>query len=187
MYEGVSRHIDQSALVINAIAAILASTLLFWIITYLPIRRILCSPDTQSVALKRGLIAGQIFIGSLFFITSIILFMQLHFILNKDKGVEYENVLQMDMGYENAYENDLRSSRTGVAKPSLYTRSLLHSSKLSRYLRNKGDWYGTEVTHLSFDPAETDPFREDNLMLVSKDFFSLFHIGLKRRKMAGRK
>lgn len=181
MYEGVSRHIDQSALVINAIAAILASTLLFWIITYLPIRRILCSPDTQSVALKRGLIAGQIFIGSLFFITSIILFMQLHFILNKDKGVEYENVLQMDMGYENAYENDLR-----VLEPELrnhpYIQEVCYTAVNSPVFTEQGDWYGTEVTHLSFDPAETDPFREDNLMLVSKDFFSLFHIGLKEGK-----
>ena len=35
---------------------------------------------------KQGLIIVQIFIGSLFFITSIGLFRQLHFILSKDKG-----------------------------------------------------------------------------------------------------
>ena len=107
--------------------------------------------------------------------------MQLHFILNKDKGVEYENVLQMDMGYENAYENDLR-----VLEPELrnhpYIQEVCYTAVNSPVFTEQGDWYGTEVTHLSFDPAETDPFREDNLMLVSKDFFSLFHIGLKEGK-----
>lgn len=177
IYEGVSRHIDQSALVLTGLAAILVSTVLFGLFSFIPIRQVLCNPQNQSVFFKRGLIAGQIFIGSLFFFTSLVLFQQLHFILTKDKGIRYENVLQVDMGFENAYEYDLRTLAPELRNhPSV--DAVCYTAVNSPVFTEQGDYYGTFISHLSFDPAETDPTREDYIMLVSKEFFSLFGLTL---------
>lgn len=178
IYEGVSRRIDQSALVSNAIIALIAATFLFWLITWVPIQRVLCNRKTNPVFFKRSLIVGQVFIGSLFFITSLVLFQQLHYILTKDKGLNYENVLQIDMGYENAFQQDVR-----VLTPELqrnpYITDVCYTATNTAIFTEQGDWYGTMDTHLSFDPAESDRSRTDHLMLVSKEFFSFFGLTLK--------
>lgn len=184
IYEGVTRHIDQARLVVNAFIAIGVSTLLFFLISYLPIRRILWKPGSNPLYFKRGLIVGQIFIGSLFFITSLILFNQLHFILTSDKGLQYDYVIQVDMGYENAYENDIR-----ILKPELqnhpYVEAVSYTGANGKIFTEQGDWYGCMITHLSFDPAEADPYRRDILMLVDKDFFSLFNLTLQQGEWIG--
>lgn len=178
IYEGVTRHIDQSSLVWNAIQAIVVSTLLFWLLCFLPIRGILCHPDSQPALFKRVLIGGQVFIGSLFFITSLILLQQLHFILTKDKGIRYENVIQLDAGFENAYENDLR-----VLEPELrnhpFVETVCYTAANSPIFTEQGDWYGTWQSYLPFEPDVERTVREDKVMLVSKDFFSFFGLTLK--------
>lgn len=177
IYEGVSHHISQSVLIRNAILIMVCSTFIFWLISFFPIRQILCSPNKNQTYLKRGLIVGQIFIGSLFFICSLVLFQQLHFILTKDKGIDYEHVIQVDMGFENAYQHDVRVIIPELRKYSDIT-NICYTASNSNVFTEQGGWYGSEITHLSFDPAETDPTREDNLMIVSKDFFSFFNIQL---------
>lgn len=177
IYEGISRHIDKSALFFNAFLSIIVSTFIFWLLTFLPIRNVLCNRKTNPVFFKRGLIIGQIFIGSLFFITSLVLFQQLHFILTKDKGVDYENVIQVDMGYENAYGQDLK-----VLMPELqnhpYITDACYTITNAKLFTEHGDWYGAYVTHFAFDPADPDPKREDRIMVVSKEFFSFFRLKL---------
>lgn len=179
IYEGVSRHIDKSALFFNAIISLIASMFVFWLLTLLPIRNILCNMKTNPIFFKRGLIVGQIFIGSLFFITSLILFQQLNFILTKSKGLNYENVIQVDMGGENAYEQDIR-----VLMPELqnhpYITDVCYTATNANIFTEQGDWYGAYVTHFAFDPADPDPKREDRVMLVSKEFFSFFELTLKQ-------
>lgn len=177
IYEGVSRKIDKPTLFTHALSAIGISTLLFFIISYLPIRSSLCTGNTNPVYFKRGLITGQIGIGSLFFITSVILFHQLYFIITLDKGIRYEHVIEVNLGYENAFANDLR-----VLKPELqnhpYVKAVCYTAANSPVFTNQGDWYGSMIIHLSFDPSEADPTREDNLMIVDKDFFALFNLAL---------
>lgn len=184
IYEGISRHIDKSALFFNTLLSIIASTLLFWLLTFLPIRNVLGNRKTNPVFFKRGLIIGQVFIGSLFFITSLVLFQQLHFILTKDKGVDYENVIQVDMGYENAYEQDLK-----VLMPELknhpHITDACYTITNANLFTEQGNWYGTYVTHFAFDPADPDPKREDRVMVVSKDFFSFFKLKLKQGNWIG--
>lgn len=181
IYEGISRHIDSSALFQNAIVAMAASSFLFWLFSFLPIRQIFVNHNANPSFFKRGLIVGQIFIGSLFFITSLILFQQLNYILTKDKGIDYQHVIQVDMGYENAFEQDIR-----VLVPELqnhpYIEDICFTGSNSMVFTEQGNWYGTMNIHLSFDPAETDIYRSDPLMLVSENFFSFFRLGLKTGK-----
>lgn len=111
-------------------------------------------------------------------------FQQLHFILTKDKGLNYENVIQVDMGYENAYEQDLR-----VLMPELqnhpYVTDVCYTATNSGIFTEQGDWYGSMNTHLSFDPTEPDHKRRDHLMIVSKEFFSFFEMTLKQGSWIG--
>lgn len=181
IYEGVSRHIDKSALFLNAILSLIAATFVFWLVTLLPVRNILCNMKTNPAFFKRGLIVGQIFIGSLFFITSLVLFQQLHFILTKSKGLNYEHVIQVDMGYENAFKQDFR-----VLMPELknhpYITDVCYTAVNTNIFTEQGDWYGTYATHFSFDPAEQDHTREDYIMVVGKEFFSFFELILQQGK-----
>lgn len=181
IYEGISRHIDGSALFRNAVVAMAASSFSFWLFSFLPIRQIFVNRNANPSFFKRGLIIGQIFIGSLFFITSLILFQQLNYILTEDKGIDYQHVIQVDMGYENAFEHDIR-----VLVPELrnhpYIEDLCYTGSNSVVFTEQGNWYGTMNIHLSFDPAETDIYRSDPLMIVSDNFFSFFRLGLKAGK-----
>lgn len=86
---------------------------------------------------KQGLIIVQIFIGSLFFITSIGLFRQLHFILSKDKGIDYERVIQVDLGYDTSFQTDL-----SVLKPEMtnhpYVEEVTYTCGNAPVFTNKG-------------------------------------------------
>ena len=184
IYEGVSRHIDKSALFFNAFISLIVSTLVFWLLTFLPIQNVVCNRKTNPIFFKRGLIIGQVFIGSLFFITSLVLFQQLHLILTKDKGLNYENVIQVDMGTENAYSQDIK-----VLMPELqnhpYITDVCYTATNANLFTEQGDWYGTYVDHFVFDPADPDPKRKDRVMIVSKEFFSFFKLTLKQGNWIG--
>lgn len=177
VYEGVSRQIDRSSLIINAIKILILSTAVFWLVSLLPLRQILSSRKTNPIILKRGLIVGQVFIGSLFFITSLILFQQLHYILTQNKGLDYENVIEVNMGYDNAYAQDV-----SVLEPELLNhpcvKEICYTATNSAIFTEQGDWYGSMNIHLSFDPAETNHFDNKPLMIVSKNFFSFFRLSL---------
>ena len=137
-----------------------------------------CNRKTNPIFFKRGLIIGQVFIGSLFFITSLVLFQQLHLILTKDKGLNYENVIQVDMGTENAYSQDIK-----VLMPELqnhpYITDVCYTATNANLFTEQGDWYGTYVDHFVFDPTDPDPKREDRVMIVSKEFFSFLQTDIK--------
>lgn len=180
-YAGVSRQIDRSALFGNAIIALAISTFIFGMFSLLPIRRIFISRNTNPAILKRGLIIGQVFIGSLFFITSLILFQQLNYILTKDKGIDYQHVIQVDMGYENAFRQDIRALEPELRNHP-FIEDICYTGSNSAIFTEQGNWYGSMNIHLSFDPEETDFYRSNPLMLVSDNFFSFFRLGLKDGK-----
>lgn len=178
IYEGVSQHISQRVLTQASLSLAAVSTLAFFVVCYLPVSQIIGRPHLHPVVLKRGLITIQIFIGSFFFICSLILFLQLHFILTTDRGIDYDNVLQLDMGQTNAYRQDLR-----VLKPLLrnhpYVEGVCYTAVNSPVFTAQGDWYGTFLAKLSFDPTQLNTSREDHILVVDTDFFSFFGLILK--------
>ena len=102
IYENVSRHLSRTSLFGNTLSLAGISILIFLFICYYPIRNLLEHKIRKPALFKQSLIVVQIFIGSLFFIISLGLFRQLHFILSKDKGIDYERVIQVDLGYSSS-------------------------------------------------------------------------------------
>lgn len=178
IYEDVSRHLSRVSLFGNMISIAGVSILAFLLVCYYPIRSLLEHKIQKPLIFKRSLIVVQIFIGSLFFITSLGLFRQLHFILSKDKGIDYSQVIQVDLGFSTAYQTDL-----SVLKPEManhpYVKGVTFTCGNASVFTEQGDWYGSFYTHFCFDPAEPDPNRSDPVLVADKDSFSFFGMKLK--------
>ena len=152
--------------------------LVFLLICYYPIRNLLEHKIQKPALFKQGLIIVQIFIGSLFFITSIGLFRQLHFILSKDKGIDYERVIQVDLGYDTSFQTDL-----SVLKPEManhpYVEEVTYTCGNTPVFTEQGDWYGSFYSYFCFDPNEAEPNSYSPVIVADKDFFSFFKLQLK--------
>lgn len=176
-YEGVVRHISRPALFGRGSLVAGIATALFFLLTYGPMIRMLRKPASPQQIFKRGLIVGQVFIGSLFFITSLVLFRQLYFITSKEKGIDYERVIEMDLGYDTAYETDL-----SVLKPEItnhpYVEGATYTGENQAVFTEQGDWYASFNTYFCLDPQEKNRERKDNVLLVDPDFFSFFGLKL---------
>lgn len=178
VYEDVARHIDRSRLFTSVLLIAAGSTVVFFLLSYWPLRRIARQGNYRSAAFKRGLIVAQVFIGSLFFVTSLGLFRQLHYILSKEKGIDYENVIQVDLGYQTAWQTDLR-----VLKPEMenhpFVKGVTYTADHCPVFTEQGDWYGSMETHFCLDVNETDPDRPDIVVLADPGFFQFFGLQLK--------
>lgn len=178
IYEDVCRHLSRASLFGNMLALAGINILAFLLICYYPIRKLLEHKIRKTALFKQSLIVIQIFIGSLFFIISLGLFRQLHFILSKDKGIDYERVLQVDLGYRTAHQTDL-----SVLKPEManhpYVEGVTYTCGNAPVFTEQGDWYGSFYSHFCFDPNESDPNSYNPVVVADKDFFSFFNLRLK--------
>lgn len=177
IYENVSRHLSRASLFSHTLLLAGISVCLFLLACYYPVRNLLAHRIQKPVLFKWGLIVVQVFIGSLFFITSIGLFRQLHFILMKDKGIDYERVIQVDLGYDTSFQTDL-----SVLKPELanhpYVEGVIYTCGNASVFTEQGDWYGSFYMPFCFDPNEADPHSVYPVFVVDKDFFSFFRLQL---------
>ena len=178
IYENVSRHLSRTSLLGNTLSLAGICMLVFLLICYYPIRNLLEHKIQKPALFKQGLIIVQIFIGSLFFITSIGLFRQLHFILSKDKGIDYERVIQVDLGYGTSFQTDL-----SVLKPEManhpYVEEVTYTCGNAPVFTEQGDWYGSFYSYFCFDPNEAKPNSYNPVIVADKDFFSFFKLQLK--------
>ena len=178
IYENVSRHLSRTSLLGNTLSLAGICILAFLFICYYPIRNLLEHKIQKPALFKQGLIIVQIFIGSLFFITSIGLFRQLHFILSKDKGIDYERVIQVDLGYDTSFQTDL-----SVLKPEManhpYVEEVTYTCGNAPVFTEQGDWYGSFYSYFCFDPNEAEPNSYSPVIVADKDFFSFFKMQLK--------
>lgn len=178
IYENVSRHLSRTSLLGNTLSLAGICMLVFLLICYYPIRNLLEHKIQKPALFKQGLIIVQIFIGSLFFITSIGLFRQLHFILSKDKGIDYERVIQVDLGYGTSFQTDL-----SVLKPEManhpYVEEVTYTCGNTPVFTEQGDWYGSFYSYFCFDPNEAKPNSYNPVIVADKDFFSFFKLQLK--------
>ncbi|MDH6312971.1 ABC-type antimicrobial peptide transport system permease subunit [Parabacteroides sp. PFB2-10] len=180
IYEGVNQSIKRVPFFSNTFFYMIISAVVFSVLCYFPIRHMIRRQTANPVILKKGLIVGQIFIGSLFFLSSIVLFQQLRFVLFTDRGLDYENVIQIDMGFSTAYEENL-----STLKPELLNHpaveKVTYTAVNSAVLTEMGDYYGSMITQkFVFSEADMANLKEWNLMFVDEDFFDLFGIKLQR-------
>ena len=128
--------------------------------------------------LRRLLIIGQIFIGSLFFITSLCLYKQLHFIKNKPKGITIENVLQVYLGYNTSFQIDMETVKDKLLQLSEVEDVTLTVDPL---LLSNGMFNNLGI--LGIDGRDKEKMREemelDNFFYIQDNFFRFFNIQFK--------
>ena len=127
---------------------------------------------------RRLLIIGQIFIGSLFFITSLYLYKQLDFIKNKPKGMDIENVLQVYLGFRTARETDLE-----IVKNKLLQLAEVNDVTLTDNPLLLPDGMFNHLGILMVDGRDGEKMRAemafDNFFYIQDNFFQFFNINFK--------
>lgn len=131
------------------------------------------------VLFRRILIVGQIFIGTIFFISSLGLFRQLYFLTHADPGIDIRNVAQIDLGFRTSAVIDKEQLR-GELKNSPYVTEVTMTNE--PVLSSHGIYYGNRV---GFIPVEGRSFKkykaegkEDYIFNIEENFFHFFRIRL---------
>lgn len=166
------------------------STVVFILISLWPIIRIcgvrfrstatsISNPVSQ-VILRRILIAGQIFIGSLFFIVTLSLYKQLHFLKHSDKGLSTENIIQIYLGYDTGMKTDYIPLKAELLRNPLITDVTLTANPV---LSPTGVNFYNYVGIVAVEGRNLNQVEEeggDIIMHVDNNFFSFFNIRLKQ-------
>lgn len=186
MYNDVAQRIGRSNLLEHALLYMCISTTLFMGISLIPIIHIvrnifsqIKSKEKQTnppVQLRRLLIIGQVGIGSLFFISSLVLFKQLHFIHYADKGISYQNVIQVNLGFTASHNQDIRILKSRILENS-YVEKV--SCITFPVFNERIDWYSVQETGMAFSPEDVGNKRTNYCLYVDNDYFSLFGLQLK--------
>lgn len=186
MYANVSNRIQQSGLLSRTLLYMGVSCFLFILASLIPILSLVRSTFGQfkakrvkvstPVQLRRILIIGQVCIGSLFFISSLVLFKQLYFIQYADKGIDYRHVIQVDLGFETCGEHDIRIIKNEILEnPYVEKVSFTYFPVFNERI----DWFSENQTGLAFSPEEIGNKRDNYCLYVDQEYFSLFGIQLK--------
>lgn len=179
VYENVTKQINRTFLFKNTIYLMAISTVLFIAVSIYPIIRIVKS-TASPILLRRALITGQVFIGSLFFITSLSLFKQLYFIQHTDKGIDYERIIQIDLGFETSHQTDIRVLKNKITQNPMVEQV---SFTVSPVFSEQGDWYCSYINSFAFTKEDLENPKEYNVLLVDREYFSLFGLKLKTGSM----
>lgn len=149
----------------------------YLIIAIIPIAYFVHSTKTKAtypvIGLRRILITVQIFIGSVFLITSLCLYKQLNFLKNSPKGIHIENVLQLYLGELAPYQidSDLLKAKllqqSSVTDITMTADPVLIPDALFNYLGIL-EVEGRDIEKI----MKESEF--DNYMIVEKNFASFF-------------
>lgn len=144
-------------------------------------RQLMRREDTVHAALvfRRVLIVGQIFIGTLFFISSLGLYKQLYFLTHTDLGIELRNVAQISLGFRTADKIDLEQLRRELqGSPAIEAVTATNEPVLSPH----GIYYGNEVGFVPVEGRSHEEFKargmEDYFFTIEENFFDFFGIRL---------
>lgn len=181
----VTHVISKTDLLIRSLYFMGYSIGIFTLISLLVIRLLVHNGSTQITTIeksnkptrifRRTLIMGQIIIGSLFFLSSLTLYKQLHFMEYSDKGIEVDRVLQIEISRLKAQGLFAETIKEELQKNSFIENITL---TLSPVLSESGDFYGTDgiirMPDRDFDKVKADG--GDKIMYVESNFVSFFRI-----------
>lgn len=161
----------QMSVFIFAISGILF--LLFSIVPiYLLIRG---TKKSTSFVFRDFLVAGQIFIGSLFLVTALAFYLQYQYTSDTDKGIVPDNIWQIDVGYFNASSPEFDSYLSKI-KNSPYIDEV--TTLTQGIFSSSGIYYGNEVKNISL---EEHPERklQIHLFAIEPNFLTFFNLQMK--------
>ncbi len=176
IFENFIQYLSKKELVRTAVLAFWVSSTLFLILSAIPVWLLVKRKTSKGSGLFSALlIAGQVFIGSLFLIGAYAFYSQYHYTRDKDKGIVPENIWQIDIGFEAPYEKD----------PDQYIQLLRSSPYISDVtsltipvLSTLRQYYCSYVTRLSMNDERGDN-AEDNVLMVEPNFLSFFGLQMK--------
>ena len=133
------------------------------------------SRNGSSVIIRRILIAGQIFIGSLFLVSSISMYKQLNFLKSTPKGIETNNIIQVYLGYNTSLETNLEVVKARLLQlPEVEDVTLTEGPLLmSDGMFNTIGWLWVDGRDAEKARVEMD---HDNSFFVQENFFDFFGI-----------
>ncbi|MDL2299932.1 ABC transporter permease, partial [Bacteroides sp. OttesenSCG-928-E20] len=178
-YSGINQSLERDQIFVAAALVAGGSTIVFVLLSLFPIIVLLKQKKGHSVSrfFRNGLIAGQIFIGSLFFITSLGVYSQFTFMSRKDKGIVMENIWQINLGFNAAYSEDCRpfaealrnnpyiEEVTGMVHPVLSPQG--------------GSAYCTYLSKLKIEGRNMENSDFDYIVAVEPNFLSFFGLKMK--------
>ncbi|MEA4903897.1 MAG: FtsX-like permease family protein [Petrimonas sp.] len=116
------------------------------------------------------LITGQIFIGSLFLVGASAFYQQYQYTRNKDKGLNTENIWQIDLGFNAAYEKN-PDQYVQILKSSPYISEV--TTLTNPIFSTLRQYYCSYITRLPIY-GEGDNYTDANVVVVEPNFLSFF-------------
>lgn len=152
--------------------------LIFLVLSTVPIVGLLKRNSRgTSLALRNGLIIGQIFIGSLFLLTSCMFYSQYRFMSRTDKGLVTDHIWQIDLGFDATYNTDCTPFIEALKQNSAIDDVTALTQPL---LVLRGEWYCSFITQFPIEGRNNvDEATEDNCIVVQKNFLSFFGMKMK--------
>lgn len=181
--------IDKEVLMAKSFYYMGVSMVLFLTVSLVPVAKVCAvefrstrlsatNPLSQSL-LRQFLIGGQIFISSLFFLTSLSLYKQLYFLKYSNKGLSIERVIQLNLGYETSQASDYGPLKAALLRsPSIEDVTLT----VEPVLFENGVGFYNNVGAVLIEGRDIDRFKrgeeEDIIFYVDRNFFSFFGMTL---------
>ncbi len=131
-----------------------------------------------SFALRRSLVFCQIFIGSFFFFVAISLYKQFYFTQNKDKGINIENITQIDIGFNNKVNFNFLKEEL-LRSPYIEDVTLTTTPVLTE----RGDHYLSYFTSMIINEERYDEIRA---FMIEPNFMDFFGITMKEGEWISR-
>lgn len=176
-YNGFVQRITSGEVVRMALFIYPLTGLAFVLLSIFPILALLKrSRHTTSQTFRNGLIAGQIFIGSLFLITSLSFYLQYRLMTDTDKGLVTDRIWQIDLGFDatcmvdcTPFVEELKRSPS-IEEVTALTQPLLIS---------QSEYYCSYVTQWDIEGREKEKTHYDYSFVVQKNFLSFFGMKMK--------
>ena len=167
-----SGEVVRMALLIYPLAAVA-----FLLLSIFPILALLKrSRHTTSQTLRNGLIAGQIFIGSLFLITSLSFYLQYRLMTDTDKGLVTDRIWQIDLGFDATCSTDCTPFREELKRSTSIEEV---TALVQPLLISQAEYYCTYISKLPIEGRNMEEAGQDNNFVVQKNFLSFFGMKMK--------
>lgn len=171
IYENFVQYLSKSQLINISFSLWGVCSSLFLLLSLMPVYFLVKRKTKErKFSISDLLIIGQIFIGSLFLVAAFAFYFQYQYTRNKDKGLDPENIWQIDVGFVAAHEKN----------PDHYVRILRNSPYIDEVttltapiFSTLRQYYCSYVTSLPIYGEEDDQ-ATDNIVVVEPNFLSFF-------------
>lgn len=171
IYENFLQYLSKRQLINISFSLWGIGCVLFLLLSLIPISLLVKRRrKDQKLSISDLLITGQIFIGSLFLVAALSFYSQYQYTRNKDKGLDPENIWQIDVGFNAAHEKD-PDQYVQILKSSPYIDEV--TTLTNPIFSTLRQYYCSYITSLPIY-GEGDNQARDNIVVVEPNFHAFF-------------